>query len=220
LTNDNFLIIFNKTKYGVKMKSISKRNIFILTYSFFNILFGIFIGIMGLSVVLFIYDLFIPGHLYSGFYSLLSILGISIPSLINSRIGVTMFTTSVNYLEILYFIFFYTFIFCAAVLYSLIKIKFIIKSALVDTPFRADVCKSVKKIGLVIILTPLTLILVESFLLFVLLDVRIANKDLSFFLFKAFINWFYYGVVGVLFLAIGNVFETGSQLKQENDLTV
>jgi hypothetical protein len=202
------------------MKSINKRNIFILTYSFFNILFGIFIGIMGLSVVLFIYDLFSPRHLFSGFYSLLSKLGISIPLLIPSRIGVTMFATSANYFEIRFFAFFYTFIFFSAVLYSLIKIKFIIKSALVDTPFRSDVCKSVQKIGIILVLTPLILFLVEGFLLFVLLEVRIANKDLSFFLFKAFINWFYYGVVGVFFLAIGNVFESGSQLKQENDLTV
>ena len=202
------------------MKNFKKRNIFILTYSFFNVLFGVFIGIIGLSVFLFVYDLFVPGHYYIGFYFLLSKLGISIPSLIISRIGVTIFTTSANKLEIDLFSFFYIFIFCCAVLYSLAQIKFIIKSAIEDTPFMAKVCKSVKKIGLVIILTPLTLFLIEGFFLFVLLNVSIANKDLPFFLFKAFINWFYYGVVGVFFLAIGKVFESGSQLKQENDLTV
>jgi hypothetical protein len=145
---------------------------------------------------------------------------------IASRLGFTRFTNFTSSFEGSFLAFIYSSIFCCAVLYSLVQIKFIIKIAHEDTPFRADICKSVKKIGLVIILTPVLLLLMEVFLLINFLSKTrfewvFRNNWYLFQLFlTAFIRWFFYSVIGIFFLVIARVFNSGLQLKQENDLTV
>ncbi len=209
------------------MKTNNSKRILLLSLSFFNIMFGIFIGIAGLSIFFLVYDLASPGYYYRGFFMILSRLGIQLTSPIHDYYGdYGIFASFTSKYVTTFLAFFYSSIFLTAILYVLNQIRSILKISYSDTPFTMKASMSLKKIGTVILFVPM-FFLILWFALYINM-VSKSNFGPSFwnhwswaiFFLKIALYCLYYAILGIFFFALGEVFNRGHQLKQENDLTV
>ncbi|MEW6195362.1 MAG: DUF2975 domain-containing protein [Bacteroidota bacterium] len=209
------------------MKKVFSKNIVSLCYYIFSILFGIFIGITILSIVLLAYDLLTPGFYFRGFYMLTKRLGIDFFTIIGSSFGgFGIFTSFTKDYIVSLLAFLYSSIFSLTVLYILYQLISIFKKSNQGFPFTLVIVKSIKRIGIAIICAPIVLIFLEALLV---LNTIIKSKFyygyIDYFLsphiiLRLFFEWLYYGIIGLFFLFMAEVFRRGLELQQENDLTV
>ncbi len=209
------------------METINSKKLLRLSLSFFNILLGVFIGIVILFIVFSVFDLLNAHGHDRGFYLLLSRLSIDIPSPTHDYYGkVAIFNALADKYLTKIFRFLYSGIYLTGILYVLFKIIKILKLSCGETPFTESASSELKKIGIAIIFVPIMALVIWIFLFLNLtggFKYRFyygENWSLSVFALQVFMYWFYYAIIGIFFFALGEVFSRGLQLKQENDLTV
>ncbi len=202
------------------MKKVVSKNIIDLCYYIFNILFGIFIGIVVLSFVFFIYDLITPGYYYRGFYLLAKQFGLEFFTIFGSTYGGYVMFTSFQIDDLASVLaFFHSLIYSLAAMFVLYQLITIFKISQRVSPFNKTSFSAIRKIGYTIILTPLVIILIESIM--VMTSLLKTNFNFRYvylifsptFILKIFFNWFYYAAIGLFFLFIGEVFNKGYHLK-------
>jgi hypothetical protein len=193
----------------------------------FNILYGIFIGQGILLILFYVYDLLTPGYFLRGYYFVMWKLGLDITLPFISSLGqFNLFTSFSHEYTVSTLAFSYAFTYCAACLYSLKQVRSILKLACEDVPFKLVASRSIKNIGLAIIITP-TILLLMGLMLFnntiskstMLYTYWTVNHLLSILL-RVFFQWLYYAIIGAFFLVMGVAYKRGFKLQQENDLTV